>query len=107
VTVQDVAEQLDQLSGKLGRSALLDHRGFILLSGDRQVAHGTAGCAGDLGDGVGEPQQSGAGHLVDVVYVPLLRQGGDRDVGDVVGVGERLGHVAGGERDHTGAHRIG
>ena len=52
-------------------------------------------------DGVGEGQQPRPGHLVDLARVAVLGERGDRDVGDVVDVDERLGHVAGGQGEHA------
>ena len=57
-------------------------------------AHAAPGRGGDLRDRLVEAQRARAGELVDLAVVPVLRQRGDRDVGDVLGVHERLGHVA-------------
>ena len=58
----------------------------------------------DLVDRLGEGQKPRAGQLVELADVPVIGQRGDRDVGDVVGVDERLRRVAGRERDLAAEH---
>jgi DNA-binding transcriptional LysR family regulator len=60
----------------------------------------------DLLDRLREGQQPRAGQLVDLAPVPVLRQRGDRDVRDVLGVDERLLHAPGGQRHLAASHLI-
>ena len=57
-------------------------------------------------DGVGEAQQPWAGQLVDLADMAVLGEGGRRDLGDVVGVDERLGCVSGREHDLAAQDRV-
>lgn len=47
-----------------------------------------------LGGRLGGGQRPWAGQLVQLADVPVVGQGGDRDLGDVVGVHDRRGHLA-------------
>jgi hypothetical protein len=47
-----------------------------------------------LGGRLGGGQRPWAGRLVQLADVPVVGQGGDRDLGDVVGVHDRRGHLA-------------
>jgi hypothetical protein len=47
-----------------------------------------------------------AGELVQLADVPVVGQRGDRDVGDVLGVDERLRSVPGRERDLALQHEV-
>ena len=49
---------------------------------------------GDLGGRLGEGQQPRTGQLVELPDVTVVGERGHRDVGDVVGVDERLGDVS-------------
>ena len=53
------------------------------------------GRPGDLFDRLGEGQKPRAGQLVELADVPVLGQRRDSNVGDVVGVDERLRGVTG------------
>ena len=70
-----------------------------LLGGDRHVADVPSRRRADLGRGIREGEQPRPGHLVPLPDVAIVGQRGDGDVGDVVGVDERLGHVPGRERE--------
>ena len=61
---------------------------------------------GDLVDRLGEGQQARAGQLVQLADVAVIGERGDGDVGDVVGVDERLGGVAGRERHLAAEHVV-
>jgi hypothetical protein len=78
---------------------LLVQPGSEVLDRHRHVADLPARRLSDLPDGVGERQQAGAGQLVDLAHMAVVGQRGDRDVGDVVGVDERLRRVRGRERE--------
>ena len=78
----------------LSRQAKVRQRGGVLLTGDLQVTDLAAGRLGDLPDSVGESQQPGPGQLVGLAGVPIFGKRGDRDIGDVLDVDERLGHVS-------------
>ena len=92
---EEVDEQLDPV----GRNRLLLQPGGEVLARHRRVADLPACRLRDLGDGVGERQQAGAGQLVALAHMAVFGQRGDGDVGDVVGVDERLGRVARRERE--------
>ena len=79
------------------RDALLGGAGCVLLDGDRHVADVPARRLGDLADGVGERHQPRAGQLVDLADVAVVGERRHRDVGDVVGVDERLELIGGGK----------
>ena len=70
-----------------------------ILQRDRHVADLAAGRVRDLRHRFCEAEQARAGELVELANVPVVGQRGDRDVGNVVGVDERLPDVSGGERD--------
>ena len=55
----------------------------------------------DLRGRLGERQQARSGELVEPADVLVVGERGDRDVGDVVGIDERLGGVAGRKRDRA------
>jgi hypothetical protein len=77
-----------------------------LVQGDRHETDRAAGRLGDLLDRLGEGQQPGSGQLVELAHVPVFRQCCGRDVGDVIGVEERLCHAPDGERDLAVQHLV-
>jgi hypothetical protein len=90
---EEVREQLDELAGQVlirGSREVVDR--------DRHVADFPAGRLGDLAHRFGERQEPRPGQLVEPPDVAVVCQRRDGDVGDVVRVDERLGHVAGGQR---------
>ncbi len=92
--VEHLREEVDEQLDPVAWYALLVQSDAEVLGRHRQVAHLPARRLRDLVDGVGERQQAGAGQLVDLAHMAVVGQRGDRDVGDVVGVDERLGRVA-------------
>ena len=87
--------------------ARLEHPGVEVVGRHADEAHVAAGRGGDLRRGLVEAQRARAGQLVDLAVVAVLGQRGDRDVGDVLDVDERLGHVARGQRDLARADDVG
>jgi hypothetical protein len=69
--------------------------GHVLVGGQRHVTDVAAGRPGDLRDHVGEGHQPRAAELVAPAGVPVLGECGDRHLGDVLGVDERLLAVPG------------
>ncbi|MFI6393159.1 hypothetical protein [Nonomuraea sp. NPDC050540] len=90
---EQVAEQLDDLDGH----TLGGQRVSVIRRGDRVEGDVAAGGRGDGGDRVSEGEQARAGDLICLVGVPLAGERGDRYVGDVVGVHERLADVTDGQ----------
>ena len=76
----------------------------MLLHRDRHVPDLATGRPGDLFDRLGEGQKPRAGQLVELAYVPVLGKRRDGNVGDVVGVDERLRGVTGRKRDLAAEH---
>ena len=81
-------------------------RGRERFGGDRHVADVASRRLADLGRGVREGEQPRPGHLVPLPDVAIVGQRRHGDVGDVVGVDERLGHVPGRERQLPVEHRL-
>jgi hypothetical protein len=104
--VEDFAEQVGEQLHYFGWNSLPGSGGRVLIERDRQVADLPAGCLSDLADGLGEGQRPRAGQLVELARIPLLRQRGDRDVSDVVGIDERFGRVARREGHLAGEHGL-
>ena len=78
---------IEELSGRKVKACSSSETGHV-----RDLA---AGGAGDLVHRLGERQQARAGQLVELADVAVVGERGDGDVGDVVGVDERLRRVAG------------
>jgi hypothetical protein len=74
----------------------------VLVGGDLLEAELSTGRRADLRRGVGERQQVRTGHLVGAALVPRRCQRGRHDVGDVVGVDERLGDITDRKREDAG-----
>jgi hypothetical protein len=104
--VEDLGKEVAQQAYDLVRDAVAGHRRHVIRHRNRHEADLTARCPGDLPDGFSEGQQPWARQLVDAAGVSVLGEGGGRDVGDVLGVDERLAHIADGERDLAGEHRL-
>jgi len=104
--VEDLAEQVGEQADDVVGDALLGGRGREGVDGDRDVGDLAAERPGDLGDRIGEGQRPGPGQLVDLADVPVVGQRRGRDVREVVGVDERLGGVAGRERDRAADHGV-
>ena len=68
-------------------------------TGMRREADLAPGGGGELRRDLLEAQRARAGELVDLADVAVVGQRGDRDVGDVLGVHERLGHRPRGQRE--------
>jgi hypothetical protein len=60
----------------------------------------------DLRDSVAEAEQPRTGQLVEVADVAVVGQRGHRDVGDVVGIHERLLHMVDRQRHRAGEHLV-
>ncbi len=93
--VEDLAEQAAEQVDDLARHTLFGGNGRVLLDRDRYVPDLATGRPGDLFDSLGEGQKPRAGQLVELAYVLVLSQRRDSNVGDVVGVDERLRGVTG------------
>ena len=104
--VEDLGEQVAQQRDDVGGDAMAGELLGEVRVGDRREADVPAGGVGDLADRVGEREQPRPGQLVELPGVAVLRERGDGDVGDVVGVDERLGHVADRQRDLAGQHGL-
>jgi hypothetical protein len=105
--VQHPGEDVGQQSYVFGRDAGLRQYRAVLLRGDGPVAHLAAGRLGDLGDRLAEAEQPRAGELVDLAGVPVLGERRDRDIGDVLGIDERLRDVLGRQRRSQNARIVG
>ena len=104
---EDVAEQVGQEFDEFGGGAVLGGTGGEFLDRHRHVGDVAAARLGDLGDGLGEAQQPGAGQLVDPAGVAGLGERRHRHVGDVVDVDERVElAVVGGEHHLAGPDRV-
>ena len=78
----------------LGRQLVRGELGGELVGRDAPEADVAAGGARDLGDGLGEAQQPRPGQLVELADMPVARSSAvDGDVGDVVGIDERLADI--------------
>ena len=89
----------------IGRNSLLDQRSRVVTHRHgREPDRATRGVR-DLGDRFGERQEAGSGDLVDLTGVTAFGERGDRDVGDVVGVDERLDHRVDRQCDLAAQHR--
>ena len=91
---------------KSGGRPSRSERGRELFGRDRDVAEVPSRRLADLGRGVREGEEPRPGHLVPLPDVAIVGQRGDGDVGDVVDVDERLGHIPGRERQLPVEHRL-
>jgi len=98
-TISEFSPDEGQHLDDLARNALLGSSGGEVLGRDRYVADLAAHRPGDFLDRLPELEESWTGELVELADVPIVGQRRDRDVGDVVGVDERLGRVSGRKRD--------
>jgi hypothetical protein len=104
--VEELGDERGQWPGELARGAVAEDGVGELVPGDRLVAEGAARRPGDLADAFGEGPQAGDRQLLALARVAVLGESGRRDVGDVVGVDERVGVVAGGQSQHAVAQRL-
>ena len=97
--VEDLTEDEGQHLDELARNALLGSGRGEVLDRDRDVADLAAHRPGDFQDRLSEREEPGPGELVELPDVPIVGQRRDRDVGDVVGVDERLRRIPGRKRN--------
>lgn len=104
--VEHGAEDLREHRRLVLRNALFGEPGDELRAGDPLVVDVTTGRPCDLGDGLGEGQQTVSGEFVDLAGVPVRGQRGDHHVGYVVSVHERLADLWGGQCHLAGADEL-
>jgi hypothetical protein len=103
--VEHDGEQLEQQ-----RDVFLGHMGphavSKFLRTDLPIAHRPPHGASDLGHGLRKGQRTRPRHVVQLAGMMPIRQRGDDDLGDVIGVDERFGDGAGRQGDLTGQHAV-
>src|SRR5215211_2504837 len=99
---EEVAKQRDEVIGQPRPGQL----GRELLHRDRRVAELPAAGLRDLRDRLREREQPRPGQLVDLPGMPVLGEGGSRDVGDVLRVHEWLAHGVDRERELARQQRL-
>ena len=102
--VDDLAEQVREQVHDIGRHAVVAQLGRVLLERDRHVAERAPARGRDDGGGVRERQRVRAGELVEPADVAVVGERGDGDVGEVVDIEERRGHVTARQPDLAAEH---
>ena len=93
MTVEEKAKQVDE-ERDVRRGHVRGEHLAILLERDWDVAKRTPRCFGHLRGGLRKRQSAWPSELVRHAPMPILGEGGDGDVGDVVAVHEGLRHVS-------------
>ena len=103
--VEHDGEQFEQK-----RDVFLGHMGphavGKFLRTDLPIMHRPPRGASDLGHGLRKGQRAWPRHLIELAGMIPIRQRGDDDLGDVIGVDERLGDGARRQGDLTGQHAV-
>jgi hypothetical protein len=89
---EEVVQEGDEVGGELVGFETLDE----IFPCDLLIMDVSTGGLGDLFDGHREAEQFGSGQFVELAGVPIVGEGGDGDLGDVIGVDEGFDDCAGG-----------